>query len=221
MNFLAPMARAPGLALHLVKAIRLSSATVRKSSALGSTGEGILALTSLLVFLACTGDPAPIGDSGPGPTPTSESQAPAIPSPTPATELPGTPKLGPAPVPNTVLSQGTPVATIIPIPPTPVPTELPDRNASTATDEEFGLLVAGNSAFALDLYRALSAEEGNLFFSPYSISQAVAMTYAGARGETERQMADTLPFHSCTGHAASGVQLSLPVSRLPRRGQGD
>lgn len=55
-------------------------------------------------------------------------------------------------------------------------------------------LVRGNSAFALDLYAALCAEEGNLFFSPYSISLALAMTYAGARGETERQMADVLHF---------------------------
>ena len=35
---------------------------------------------------------------------------------------------------------------------------------------------------------------GNLFYSPYSISLALAMTYGGARGETERQMADTLHF---------------------------
>ena len=55
-------------------------------------------------------------------------------------------------------------------------------------------LVAGNSAFAFDLYQALSAEDGNLFYSPYSISLALAMTYAGARGETEQQMADTLRF---------------------------
>lgn len=55
-------------------------------------------------------------------------------------------------------------------------------------------MVTGNSAFALDLYRTLSAGDGNLFFSPYSISQALAMTYVGARGETERQMADTLHF---------------------------
>ena len=55
-------------------------------------------------------------------------------------------------------------------------------------------LVRGNSAFALDLYATLAAEEGNLFFSPYSISLALAMTYAGARGETERQMAEVLGF---------------------------
>lgn len=55
-------------------------------------------------------------------------------------------------------------------------------------------LVDGNTAFALDLYRKLSTAEGNLFFSPHSISTALAMTYAGARGETEKQMAATLRF---------------------------
>ena len=46
-----------------------------------------------------------------------------------------------------------------------------------------------------DLYRTVSDEqEGNLFFSPFSISQVLAMAYAGARGETERQMADTLRY---------------------------
>ena len=55
-------------------------------------------------------------------------------------------------------------------------------------------LVAGNNAFALDLYRSLRAEDGNLILSPYSISLALAMTYAGARGDTESQMADVLHF---------------------------
>jgi len=55
-------------------------------------------------------------------------------------------------------------------------------------------LVAGNSAFALDLYQAIREEDGNLFYSPYSISLALAMTHAGARGETEQQMADTLHY---------------------------
>jgi serpin B len=55
-------------------------------------------------------------------------------------------------------------------------------------------LNAGNTAFGLDLYQALRDGEGNLFFSPYSISLALAMTYAGARGETQQQMAQTLHF---------------------------
>ena len=56
------------------------------------------------------------------------------------------------------------------------------------------MLVSGNSAFAFDLYQILGEEDGNLFYSPYSISMALAMTYAGASGETEQQMADTLHF---------------------------
>ena len=55
-------------------------------------------------------------------------------------------------------------------------------------------LVESNSAFAINLYRQLRSREGNLFFSPYSISAALAMTYAGARGETEKQMAEVLHF---------------------------
>ena len=55
-------------------------------------------------------------------------------------------------------------------------------------------VVEGNSLFALDLYQMLRKREGNLFFSPYSISTALAMTYAGARGSTESQMAQVLHF---------------------------
>lgn len=55
-------------------------------------------------------------------------------------------------------------------------------------------VVRGNTAFALDLYQKLRTIKGNLFFSPYSISTALAMTYAGARGNTETQMAQTLHF---------------------------
>jgi serpin B len=55
-------------------------------------------------------------------------------------------------------------------------------------------LVDGNNAFALDLYQSLRNSDENLFYSPSSISLALAMTYAGARGETESQMADALHF---------------------------
>ena len=61
-------------------------------------------------------------------------------------------------------------------------------------ETDLATLVGGNSAFAFDMYQALREEGGNLFYSPYSISLALAMTYAGARGETAEQMADTLHF---------------------------
>ena len=62
-------------------------------------------------------------------------------------------------------------------------------------------LVTGNTAFALDLYEAIAGSDENLFYSPYSISLALALTYAGAKGETEQQMAEVLRF-------------SLPQERL-------
>jgi len=72
-----------------------------------------------------------------------------------------------------------------------------DKERITSPDvstSEQALLVEGNSAFAFELYQALREERGNLFYSPYSISLALAMTYAGGRGETAQQMADTLQF---------------------------
>ena len=72
---------------------------------------------------------------------------------------------------------------------------LPGRDeAPVVAADDVARLVASNTAFSLDLYAVLSDAEGNLFYSPYSISLALALAYAGARGETERQMADTLRF---------------------------
>ena len=55
-------------------------------------------------------------------------------------------------------------------------------------------IVRANSVFAIDLYKSLYSSEGNLFISPYSISLAMSMTYAGARGETEKQIVQTLHY---------------------------
>jgi serpin B len=63
-----------------------------------------------------------------------------------------------------------------------------------AAPAELDELVAGDNAFAFDLYQTVRSSDGNLFYSPYSISLALAMTYAGARGETASQMAATLHF---------------------------
>ncbi len=61
-------------------------------------------------------------------------------------------------------------------------------------EEDMELLSQGNTEFAFDLYSQLRNEEGNLFYSPLSISVALAMTYAGAEGDTETEMADVLKF---------------------------
>jgi serpin B len=55
-------------------------------------------------------------------------------------------------------------------------------------------VVEGNNRFAFDLYGRLRDRPGNLFASPYSLSTALAMTYAGARGRTAEEMAATLHF---------------------------
>jgi serpin B len=72
--------------------------------------------------------------------------------------------------------------------------EKPRITSPDVTQADSESLIGDNSTFAFDLYQRLRAKEGNLFYSPYSISLALAMTYAGARGETEQQMADTLHF---------------------------
>jgi serpin B len=72
----------------------------------------------------------------------------------------------------------------------------PRETSPEVSQADLDLLVEGNSAFAFELYQALrrNENEGNVLYSPYSISVPLAMTYAGARGETAQQMADTLEF---------------------------
>jgi serpin B len=62
------------------------------------------------------------------------------------------------------------------------------------TTDQITTLAKGNSEFALDLYARISQGDGNRFFSPFSISTALAMTYAGAQEETAVQIAKTLRF---------------------------
>ena len=66
--------------------------------------------------------------------------------------------------------------------------------ASTSEQSLSKSIVKGNTAFAVQLYNVLGATEGNLFFSPYSVSSALGMTYAGARGNTAKEMAEVLHF---------------------------
>jgi serpin B len=62
------------------------------------------------------------------------------------------------------------------------------------TNDDTYVAAKSTSVFASGLFLQLSTDEGNLFFSPYSISSALAMTYAGARGNTAAQMASVLAF---------------------------
>ena len=69
---------------------------------------------------------------------------------------------------------------------------LPATPISFTLTPEVKTVVDGNSTFALDLYQKLKERQGNLFFSPFSISTALAMTSTGARGETEMEMTNVL-----------------------------
>ncbi len=55
-------------------------------------------------------------------------------------------------------------------------------------------IITANNQFALDLYAKYSSKQGNVFFSPYSISSALAMTYEGARGQTAQEMQNVMHF---------------------------
>lgn len=70
------------------------------------------------------------------------------------------------------------------------------------------LAVQANSDFAFDLYQQLVKEKGdkNLFFSPYSISTALAMTAEGARGETADEMGKVLRFPTATRRVGGDAQ---------------
>jgi len=103
--------------------------------------------------------------------------------------------------------------------------------ARTAAGADMKPLVEGNTAFALELYGKLQSQDGNLAFSPYSISSALAMTCSGARGETARQMEQVLHFDQSHGDlsqlvgqlnktvraAKGGNELSIANSIWPQR----
>ena len=143
-------------------------------------------------------------DAVPRPTPATvagDAESPATwPAPTPTPTLIPTRGVGP---PDSSAAAPTLPATATPgeVSTTPVPAalkalhSLKTRTMSPgATGPELADLTRGNTAFAFDLYRTLAQSDGDLFYSPHSVSLALAMTYAGARGETERQMAETLRF---------------------------
>jgi serpin B len=75
-----------------------------------------------------------------------------------------------------------------------VRSELSRDMAPNVSSSDLAAAVAGNTAFAADLYKQVRDEPGNLFMSPHSISTALAMTFAGANGTTATQMAQVLHF---------------------------
>jgi serpin B len=100
-----------------------------------------------------------------------------------------------------------------------VQSDKPRLPALSLDESRMPELAEGNAEFALDLYRVLSDKEENLFYSPYSLSVALAMTYAGARGETERQMAEAL--HYTLPQAQLHPAFNALDQALVSRGEGE
>ncbi|HWV25431.1 MAG TPA: serpin family protein [Thermomicrobiales bacterium] len=89
-----------------------------------------------------------------------------------------------------------------------------------ASGDAIAQLVAGNTAFVLDLYREFrDGVDGNIVFSPYSVSMALAMVFAGARGETADQMATSLGFSLSDPEVQEAFQAL--TSDLTKRGAVD
>ena len=78
-----------------------------------------------------------------------------------------------------------------PVTPTPAEAPLPPG----VSEADLKAAADGNNAFAIDLYKRVAAEaDGNVVLSPFSVRTALAMTSAGARGETAQAMSKLLHF---------------------------
>ena len=55
--------------------------------------------------------------------------------------------------------------------------------------------VEGSLRLALDLYRSLKGQSGNIFFSPYGASTSLGLIHAGARGTTRDEIERTAHFN--------------------------
>ena len=75
------------------------------------------------------------------------------------------------------------------------PDQPPLTDNTGSTEQGIQDVVNANNKFAFDLYSKLDKkEDGNIFYSPYSISAALAMTYEGAEGQTAEEMKSVFYF---------------------------
>lgn len=103
-------------------------------------------------------------------------------------------------------------------PPGDVAGSAKQRITAAPPSSDVSALVGGNTALATDLYKQLATGTDNLAFSPYSISTALAMTYAGAKGETKTAFEKTL--HVSLSSEAWHRSMNFLDRELQSRGDG-
>jgi serpin B len=95
------------------------------------------------------------------------------------------------------------------------------------TTGEIKAVASGNNEFALNLYSRIKnlpqikQAEGNLFFSPYSISTALVMTWTGARGNTAKEMAEVLKLPIEGENSPSREKIAAAFGALQKQLQAD
>jgi len=101
-------------------------------------------------------------------------------------------------------------------------------SSGVVAGNESAIITNGNNEFALNLYSQIKNlsevknSEGNMFFSPYSISTALAMTYTGARGNTAAEMATVLNLPELSGkNLYTPNQIAAAFGNLQKQLQAD
>jgi len=93
-----------------------------------------------------------------------------------------------------------------------------NHNPAEKVDPDVKTVVQANSDLAMALYAQLARENAgkNLFFSPYSMSVALAMTVEGARGKTSREMGKVLGYPATLRGTDPGAQPMPWEVMMPR-----
>ncbi len=133
-----------------------------------------------------TTDPGPGTSTDPGPgAATDDGAEPRVDPGGAATPDPGT---QPAPDPGGAMPDATETSFG-----KVIQSNVPREEAPEISAADKKTFSDGNASFAWDAYEWLAGKEaGNIFFSPHSISVALSMTYAGAKGETASEMESAL-----------------------------
>jgi serpin B len=156
----------------------------------------VVFLAACLVVAACTAAPP----ASPPPSPAPGTPTPGVPEPS---TTPGV--AGPTPTPTSLIGMISELRAEL------------DRAPAAAGEQHARDVAEADLALALALYaRFADAEDGNLFFSPYSIATALSMAYAGARGQTAAQLAELLgvSIDDAAWHAArNAIELGLMDER--------